>query len=79
MYSHTIYRVMIEKSVLFIWKWNTEKNYTYTKSKTIAKMEAEGNGNTASTTVTNIAKSKRFYSETYFIGRNFIWLEVHES
>ena len=38
------------------------KNYTYTKSKTIAKMEAEGNGNTASTTVTNIAKSKRYYS-----------------
>ena len=36
-------------------------------------MEAEGNGNTASTTVTNIAKSKRFYSETYFIGRNYIW------
>ena len=72
MCSDMIYRVMIEKSVLFIWQWNTEKNYTYTKSKTIAKMEAEGNGNTASTTVTNIAKSKRFYSETYFIGRNFI-------
>ena len=42
-------------------------------------MEAEGNGNTASTTVTNIAKSKRFYSETYFIGRNYIGLEVNES
>ena len=26
-----------------------------------------------------IEKSKRFYSETYFIGRNFIWQEVHES
>jgi hypothetical protein len=22
---------------------------------------------------------KNFYSETYFIGRNFIWLEVRES
>ena len=22
---------------------------------------------------------KNFYSETYVIGRNFIWLEVHES
>ena len=44
------------------------KNYTYTKSKTIATMEAEGNGNTASTTVTNIAKSKRYYS-AYVIRR----------
>ena len=67
------------KKAFFSYGSSTEKNYTYTKSKTIAKMEAEGNGNTASTTVTNIAKSKRFYSETYFIGRNYIWLEVHES
>ena len=24
-------------------------------------------------------ENNNFYSETYFIGRNFIWLEVHES
>ena len=38
------------------------KIYIYTIFKTIAKMEAEGNGITACTTVTNIAKSKRYYS-----------------
>ena len=24
-------------------------------------------------------ENNNFYSETYFIGRNYIWLEVHES
>jgi hypothetical protein len=24
-------------------------------------------------------ENNNFYSETYFIGRNFIWLEIHES
>lgn len=71
MYSDMIYRVMIEKA-FFSYGSGIPKNYTYTKSKILRKWKQKEMVIQQVLPLQILQKSKRFYSETYFIGRNFI-------